>query len=88
MRFPNHTIFLMLLAVLVSSCSGRNRSAKKYLSEAESAYIEGNYSLAKLKIDSIKILFPKSFDEINSGFNLMQEVRMAENLRKDRKSVV
>jgi hypothetical protein len=81
MRFPNHTIFLMLLAVLVSSCSGRNRSAKKYLSEAELAYIEGNYSLAKLKIDSIKILFPKSFDEINSGFNLMQEVRMAENLR-------
>ena len=81
MRFLDQIIILMLLAVVLSSCSGRNRSAKNYLSEAETAYLEGNYSLAKLKIDSIKILFPKSFDEINSGFSLMQEVRLSENKR-------
>jgi hypothetical protein len=27
------------------------------------------------------VLFPKSFDEINAGFSLMQDVRMAENKR-------
>ena len=54
---------------------------KLNLLEAEKAYKDGNYSLAKLKIDSIKELFPKDFDEINSGFQLMQEVRMAENKR-------
>lgn len=81
MRYSVQTIILMLLAVMLPSCFGSNRSAKDYLSEAETAYKEGNYQLAKLKIDSIKILFPKSFDEINSGFSLMQEVRMAENKR-------
>lgn len=81
MRFSVQTTILMLSAVLLCSCSGHNRNAKSYLSEAETAYLEGNYQLAKLKIDSIKILFPKSFDEINLGFSLMQEVRMSENKR-------
>ncbi len=72
---------LFVFATFFISCSGKNRNAKTYLSEAESALNEGNYSLAKLKIDSIKALFPTSFDEINKGFDLMQQVRMAENKR-------
>lgn len=68
-------------AVLLVSCSGSGRGAKVYLAEAETALKAGNFSLAKLKIDSIKTLFPKSYNEINQGFNLMQEVRMAENKR-------
>lgn len=70
-----------LCALLFISCSGNNRNAKTYLAEAESALNEGNYALAKLKIDSIKALFPKSFDEIKKGFGLMQQVRLAENRR-------
>ena len=81
MRFSYQTTIILLSALLFSSCIGRGNNAKDYLSEAETAYQNGNYELAKLKIDSIKILFPKSFDEINSGFSLMQEVRMAENQR-------
>lgn len=81
MRFSTKITILMLLAILFSSCLGNSRDAKNYLSEAESAFLESNYSLAKLKIDSIKLLFPKQFDEINKGFNLMQEIRMAENKR-------
>lgn len=81
MRLSVRTTFLMLLSLLFFSCSGRGRGAINYLNEAEEAYKLGNYSLAKLKIDSIKTLFPKSFVEINSGFKLMQEVRMAENKR-------
>lgn len=80
MRFSFQTIVLFLSSFLLFSCSG-NRGAKEYLSEAGKAYQEGNYSLAKLKIDSIKMLYPKSFDEINAGFALMQEIRMAENRR-------
>lgn len=81
MRFSQYSIILLLLSHFTLACSGNERGAKEYLSEAEAAYQEGNYSLAKLKIDSIKELFPKSFDEINSGFSLMQDVRMAENKR-------
>src|SRR5690554_1611662 len=81
MRLPVQTIILMLLSLLSISCSGRGKGASTYLNEAKNAYSDGNYSLAKLKIDSIKILFPKAFDEINSGFQLMQKVRLAENKR-------
>ena len=81
MRLTVQTTILMLLMLIFFSCSGRGRGAVEYLTEAEEAYKAGNYSIAKLKIDSIKTLFPKSFDEINSGFHLMQEVRMAENKR-------
>ncbi|HHV86974.1 MAG TPA: hypothetical protein GXX42_14375 [Petrimonas sp.] len=74
---PIVCVFVFLLI----SCSGKTRNAKTYLAEAEVALNEGNYPLAKLKIDSIKVLFPKSFDEINKGFELMQQIRMAENRR-------
>jgi hypothetical protein len=81
MRFSVQTTILFIFALLFFSCSGKSRGAKEYLSEARSAYTEGNYALAKLKIDSIKLVFPKAFDEINAGFSLMQEVRLAENRR-------
>lgn len=69
------------IAVSAWSCSGKTRNAKTYLTEAETAFNAGNYSLAKLKIDSIKAFFPESFHEIDKGFDLMQQVRMAENKR-------
>jgi len=80
-RFSFQTIIIVLTFLTSISCSGKSRGAKEFFSEAETAYRGGNYSLAKLKIDSIKILFPKAFDEINAGFALMQHVRMAENKR-------
>lgn len=70
-----------VFGLLLFSCSGKGKNAKTYLAEAESALSAGNFSLAKLKIDSIKVLYPQSFDEINKGFGLMQRVRMAENQR-------
>ncbi len=81
MRLTFQSTFLMLFVLLFFSCNGRGRGAANYLTEAEYAYNSGNYQLAKLKIDSIKLIFPKAFDEINSGFQLMQQVRMAENKR-------
>lgn len=81
MRISYFTVFLSIIFLLNVSCSGKGKNAKNYLAEAEQAYQTGNYSLSKLKIDSIQILFPKAFDEINKGFALMQNVRMAENER-------
>lgn len=81
MRTFLYILFISLFFLLNSSCSGKNRRANNYLSEAEELYQSGNYPLAKLKIDSIKLLFPKAFDEINKGFTLMQKIRMAENKR-------
>ncbi len=72
-------LFLAASGVLVS-CSG-NRGAKEYLSEARTEFENRNYAAAKLKIDSIRILFPSAFDEIDKGFELMQQVRIEENKR-------
>lgn len=72
---------LLVLFFMFSACSNKSKLAESYLSEAESALESGNYALAKLKIDSIKIISPDAFDAIRKGFDLMQEVRMAENIR-------
>lgn len=80
MRLSFNTQILFFLTLSLLSCSA-DKGAKGYLSDAEKAYQSANYSLAKLKIDSIKLLYPKSFDEINAGFALMQHIRMAENKR-------
>lgn len=81
MRNSIHLILLWLIMSFFLSCEGSGSGAGDYLREAENAFKKGNYSLAKMKIDSIKILFPEAFDKIGAGFKLMQEIRMAENLR-------
>ncbi len=81
MRVRFKTFSLILLSFLLLSCSGNRRKAEHLLSEAQTLYTEGDYFLAKLKLDSIKILFPKAYDEIKSGMKLMHGIRMAENVR-------
>ncbi len=73
--------FLVSFFLLFISCNSKHKEAKNLFNEANNAYSNGNYSLAKLKIDSIKTLYPTAFDEINKGFDLMQKVRLDENLR-------
>ncbi|NLX80716.1 MAG: hypothetical protein GXZ03_04035 [Proteiniphilum sp.] len=74
-------ILVVLLSFLLMSCSGKQKGASIFLKEAQEAYEGRNYALAKLKIDSIKMVYPDAFTEITKGFELMQEVRLAENLR-------
>jgi hypothetical protein len=81
-RFSVYKVILcFVFLTVIAACSNQNRGARGYLAEAETAYQIGNFELAKLKIDSIRMLFPRAFDEINAGFALMQRVRMAENRR-------
>jgi len=72
----------VLIGICISgqACSNKN-DANYYLNSAKAAYESGSFSEAKLKIDSIKILYPKAFNEITEGFSLMQEIRYAENQR-------
>ena len=71
-------IAIMLVAI---SCNSNKKKAKDYLYIAEQALEENNFEVAKTHIDSIKILFPKAFDDIRAGFDLMQDIRKAENRR-------
>ena len=74
---------LVLIAIILTaiSCNSNKKKAKDYLDIAEQALQENNFEVAKSHIDSVKILFPKAFEEIRAGFDLMQDVRKAENKR-------
>ena len=74
---------LVLVAIMLvgASCSSNKKKPRDYLSIAEKALQEDNYEVAKSHIDSVKILFPKAFEDIRAGFDLMQKVRKAENKR-------
>ena len=80
-RFFTYSVCLVFLST-IAACSPRNtREARAYVAEIELVYQAGNFELAKLKIDSIRILFPRAFDEIRAGIALLQRVRMAENVQ-------
>ena len=70
-----------VLIALAVACSHYDRAARAYLAQAEMAYETGNFPLAMLKIDSLRILFPRALPEIRESIELRQRVRMAENVR-------
>lgn len=74
-------LVLVALMFTITSCQSKTKNAKDYLNIAEKAYLSGNFESAKSNIDSIKLLYPKAFLEIREGFDLMQNVRRAENKR-------
>lgn len=80
-RMKKRTIIFLLFSMILLACSDCKKSAKHYLQQAQTAYDSHKYEKAKSMIDSIKIIFPKAFNEIQAGFDLMQKIRMAENKR-------
>ena len=74
---------LVLFAIMLTaiSCNSNKKKAKDYLDIAKQALQENKFDVAKSHIDSVKILFPKAFEEIRAGYDLMQDVRKAENKR-------
>jgi hypothetical protein len=80
-HFIYKLLVCLVLATMTIACSNHDRAARAYLAQAELAYETGNFPLAMLKIDSIRILFPRAFPEIRESIALRQRVRMAETLR-------
>ncbi len=64
------------------SCGDKHTEAKEYLQTIKQLYESGNYDIAKQKIDSIQILYPKSFDQIKEGMSLLQNVRRAQDVQQ------
>lgn len=74
---------ICLLAIIgicfITSCQESNKEAKAYLQNIRELYASKQYNLAKQKIDSIQILYPKAFEEIKEGLALLQDVRRAQD---------
>lgn len=68
----------LCLMALLSGCNGDSKKAGALFQQAELAYASGDYSLAKLQIDSIRTLYPKAVEVRKAAIRLMQNIDMQE----------
>mgnify|MGYP006909770046 CR=1 FL=1 len=66
------------LLAFLSGCNSDSKQAGALFQRAEMSFASGNYSLAKLQIDSIRNLYPKAVEVRKAGIRLMQEVDLHE----------
>ena len=78
MKIMKKAVFLACLCCTLFSCSNVEKKAGEKLRAAREAFQRGDYSEAKIQIDSIKILYPKSFETRREGIGLMQQVELKE----------
>lgn len=80
MKIYYKNIVVISLAIFFA-CGQKDNGAASRLDAARKLYTEKQYQLAKQEIDSIKILHPKSYDEIRAGLAFLDTIRRAENAK-------
>ena len=83
MKIMKKAAFLACLCCTLFSCSNVEKKAGEKLQTAREAFERGDYSEAKMQIDSIKILYPKAFEARREGIGLMQQVELKEQEEKE-----
>ena len=74
-------ILLACLCCTLFSCENVEKKAGEKLQTAREAFERGDFSEAKMQIDSIKILYPKAFETRRDGISLMQQVELKEQAK-------
>ncbi|MGL4292295.1 MAG: hypothetical protein ACRCSQ_01745 [Bacteroidales bacterium] len=74
-------ILFISTILLFASCNNSKEKASLLLEEARDMFESGALNQAKLRIDSMRSTFPKEFDLINEGRQLMREIELKENER-------
>ena len=72
-------IVVFASCLLLIACSSDDKAAQQRLDKARELFRQGDYTLAKQEIDSMKTLYPKAFDRIKESFVLVDSIRYAEN---------
>jgi len=80
-RFIIPYILVGFSGIAMSCATMKDPSPDDYLNEARELIQSEQYQLAKIYIDSVKILFPKEFSKIREGMSVMREVSFAEQKR-------
>lgn len=79
MRILRSISLLVMSAVLVFSCGpSKEELAHALLDDAEIAMKEANFNEAKLKVDSINLLYPNQIEVIASGQRMMYKIELHE----------
>ncbi len=72
---------MVFLFVFLLACGPKDDGAKLRLDSARAFYANKEYQLAKQEIDSLKILYPKAFDQIRAGLAFLDTIRRGENMQ-------
>ena len=73
------TIISACMLLVLAGCGDQGeKKAQSKLEAAREALARGDYSAAKLEIDSIKILYPKAFEARKEGIGLLQKIELQE----------
>lgn len=75
-------IFLLLFISFLAGCGpSDDEKAMKYIDAATVSLKEGNFSIAKLQLDSIKTEYPKAFETRKKGIRLMLDIEKSEQIK-------
>ena len=80
-RFFFPYLYISLTGVLISCASKNGVQPDDYLNRARGFIQIQQFQKAKLCVDSVRIKFPKNFDKIREGLNVMREINFAEQKR-------
>ena len=78
MKIRNLMLALVAGLALTNCAEDVEKLAKPYLTRAQQSYENQQYALAKLQLDSIKLLYPKAFEARKQAGALIIEVELAE----------
>jgi len=72
--------FICMLFFLIA-CNSNKKQAAAYIENVQKLYEQGEYTLAKSNLDSIKKLFPKEFEIQKQGLRLKRRIEIKEQER-------
>lgn len=74
-----HLLLALATGLALTNCAEDvEKLAKPYLDRAQQSFNNSQYALAKLQIDSIRMLYPKAFETRAKAQSLLIEVELAE----------
>lgn len=63
---------------VLTGCNGNEKKAQAQLDEAKAMFERNEYGLAKSRIDSLRVHYPKEFKVLKAGLTLMRQIEMKE----------
>ena len=78
MKIRNLMLALVAGLTLTNCAEDVEKLAQPYLNRAKQSYENQQYALAKLQLDSIKLLYPKAFETRAQANDLLIEVELSE----------
>lgn len=76
-------IFFLALSLSLSfcACNQDKELAQALLEQAQTQFENGNYAAAKTDVDSLKVLYPKQFEQQKAGLRLIRTIELNEQQR-------